>query len=322
MKYRKMFDLSHIVRSAGRIAVAGHIRPDGDATGSTLGLYNYLKKTCPLKEVDIYLESPPSVFSYMKGFEQIRGTYDEEEEIYDVFFALDVSDISRLGYVEEAFKKSRLKVCVDHHISNRGFADINYIEASASSASELVYNLLDEAELDAEIARCLYTGIIHDTGVMRYSCTSPRTYEIAGKLIGYGFDFSKIIDETFYEKTYKQNLILGKAVLESTLFLKEQCIVSAISRQTMDFYEADGNDLDGIVNQLLLTKGVHCAIFMHETEPGVFKVSLRSDEFVDCSLIASAFGGGGHVRASGCTMNGTSEEILKNITAMLEAQLG
>ena len=125
----------------------------------------------------------------------------------------------------------------------------------------------------------------------------------AAKLISYGFDFSRLIEETFYEKTYLQTQILGRALLESILFMDGKCVVSVIDRKTMDFYGASPQDLEGIVSQLRSIKGVECAIFMYETGVLEYKVSMRSGGLVNVSQIASYFGGGGHVRAAGCTMN-------------------
>lgn len=199
---------------------------------------------------------------------------------------------------------------------------MNDIVPDASSASELVYNAIsDKSLLDKEIAKALYIGIIHDTGVFQYSNTSPATLKAAADLISYGFDFPRLIDETFYEKTYVQNQILGRALLESIMFMDGRCVVSMIDRKTMKFYRARPEDLDGIVNQLRNTKGVECAIFMYQTDTLEYKVSLRSNGKVDVAKVAGFFGGGGHVRAAGVTMQGTFYDIINNLSARIEMQL-
>ena len=145
--------------------------------------------------------------------------------------------------------------------------------------------------------------------------------EVVGKLIEFGFDFPTIINETFYEKTYVQNQIMGRALLESILFMDGLCIASVIDHKTMEFYGADSNDLDGIVNQLLLTIGVDCAIFMYEIAPLEYKVSLRSNGAVNVAEVAQMFGGGGHVRAAGCIVNGTAHDVINNLTKYIHKQL-
>jgi phosphoesterase RecJ-like protein len=317
---KQNMDIIQECKDAKTIGISGHIRPDGDCVGSTMGLYLYLKKVFPEKKIDIYLEKPADIFYCIKDTEKINSSFDQDI-VYDVFFAVDCEK-TRLGQAEKYFDQAGKTINIDHHISNaQGSGMLNYVVPAASSASELVYDLLAEDGIDAEIAKSLYIGIIHDTGVFQYSNTSPKTLQIAAKLIAFGFDFPKLIDETFYEKTYVQNQILGRALLESILFLDGRAIVSAIDKKTMDFYNVSSKDLDGIVSQLRFTKGVECAVFMYETETLVYKVSLRSCGKVDVAKIASFFGGGGHVRAAGCTMNGTSHDVINNLSAMIEKQL-
>ena len=313
-----MINLNELCDGAGSIAISGHVRPDGDCVGSTLGLYNYLKNKYPGKRIAVYLEKPSEIFRYLKGFDEIRTVPDECR--YDLFFALDLGETERLGSNAVYFETAGDTVCIDHHISNDGFARHDYIVPDASSTSELVYTLTDESEIDKDIAECLYTGIIHDTGVFQYSNTSKRTMEIGGKLMSFGFDFSRIIDETFYEKTYVQNQIMGRALLESIIFMDGKCIASAIDKKTMDFYGATSKDLEGVVSQMRYTKGVDCAIFMYESGPMEYKVSMRSNGAVDVAKIAKTLGGGGHVRAAGFTMSGRYHDIINNISEMIEKQ--
>lgn len=307
------------LKGAKTIGISGHIRPDGDCVGSCMGLYLFLKKALPETEVKVYLERPADIYDCIKGVEHIAEAGSEPETL-DVFIALDAGK-ERLGEAEKYFDAAKKTINIDHHISNKGTGDINYIVPDASSTSELVFDVIDEKMLDADIAQALYMGIVHDTGVFQYSNTKPKTLKTAAKLIEYGFDFSRLIDTTFYEKTYIQNQILGRALLESILFLDGKCIVSVVDRKTMDFYGARPSDLDGIVSQLRSIKGVECAVFMYETGLQEYKVSMRSCGGVDVASIASYFGGGGHVRAAGCTMKGTFHDVINNLSLHIEKQL-
>ncbi len=145
--------------------------------------------------------------------------------------------------------------------------------------------------------------------------------EKGAKLIGYGFDFARLIQETFYQKTYLQAQIMGRTLMESIRFMDGRCIASVVDRKVMDFYHAQPKDLDGIVNQLRNIEGIDCAIFLYQTEVLEYKVSLRSSEKVDVARIASFFGGGGHVRAAGCTMRGTFHDCVNNLSLHIERQL-
>ena len=316
-------NIREICKDAERIGISGHIRPDGDCAGSCLGLSLYLKKLFPEKEVKVFLEKPADIFSCIKGFSEIVVLEEgmPKVEPFDVYFALDARK-DRLGAAEKFFEEAETRVNIDHHVSNaEGCGTYNYVYPEASSTCELVYELVEEEMLDADIAAALYIGIVHDTGVFRYSCTSPKTMQAAAKLIGTGIDFPKLIEETFYEKTYVQNQIMGRALLESMLIMDGRCIVSYIDKKTMDFYQVTSKDFEGIVSQIKLTKGTDCAVFMYEIRTLEYKVSLRSTDKVNVAKVAEMFGGGGHVRAAGCTMNGTFHDVINNLTVHIEEQL-
>ena len=241
-------------------------------------------------------------------------------DVFDVFFVIDCG-ADRLGEAEKYFRTADKTINIDHHISNPGSGSVNYIRPQVGSSSELVYDLMEEDKLDRDIAMAVYIGIIHDTGVFQYSNTSPATMEKGAKLIGYGFDFPRLIQETFYQKTYLQAQIMGRALMESIRFLDGCCIVSAIDRKVMDFYHVEPKDLDGIVNQLRNIKGVECAIFMYQSGVLEYKVSLRSSERVNVAKVAAYFGGGGHARAAGCTMKGTFHDCINNLSLHIEREL-
>lgn len=314
-------DILKEVSGASTIGIGGHLRPDGDCIGSAMGLYLYLSKTCPRADIQVFLEEPADIFRCISQIEQIHTDFETEIEQFDVFIALDTTK-DRLGKAEDYFDRAKKRINIDHHISNKGCGDVNYIMPKASSTCELVYDLItDKEQMDEEIAKAIYIGMIHDTGVFQYSNTSPSTLRAAAELISYGFDFPKLIDETFYEKTYVQNQILGRALLESILFMNGKCVVSMVDKKTMNFYQAEPHDLEGIVNQLRNTKGVECAIFMYQLDILEYKVSLRSNGRVNVEKVASFFGGGGHERAAGVTMQGTFHDIVNNLSAQIAVQL-
>lgn len=312
--------LSDIIKDSKTIAIGGHIRPDGDCVGSCLGIYNYIKENYPQVEVNVYLQKISERFGFLAGADEIISESEEDKE-YDLFIVMDSSDVDRLGEFEKYFTSAKRTFCIDHHISNSHFADEDIVEANISSSSEVLYELLDEDKISNNVAEAIYTGIIHDTGVFKYSSTSARTMEIAGKLMQKGIPFTKIIDDTFYTKTYVENQILGRALMESIMFFEGKCIVAVIRKETQDFYNITSDDMGGIVEQLRITKGVECAIFMYETEHMKYKISMRSKEIVDVSRIAAYFGGGGHIRAAGFNLEGTFHDVINNISEQIALQL-
>lgn len=315
-----MKNIAEVLDGVKTMAIAGHIRPDGDCVGSCMALYAYIRKWFLEIQADIYLETPKPVFGYLAYMDEVKSEASGEKE-YDLFVTCDVSARDRLAVAGEYFEKAKKTVCIDHHVSNLGFANINHILPDGSSSCEVLYGLLDPEKVDREIAQAVYTGIIHDTGVFQYSCTSPETMRIAGELMKTGFDFTELIEKSFYRKTYIQNQVMGRVLAESILLLDGKCIVGYMKKKDMDFYGVDGADLDGIVSQLRLTEGVEAAIFIYEKNTQEFKVSLRSNGEVDVSRIAVFFGGGGHVKAAGCEMSGSMYDVVNNITAELVKQM-
>lgn len=310
--------LSDILKDVKSVGITGHIRPDGDCTGSVLALYNYIVENMPETDVDLYLEQPGSEFYYLKNIDKIKNT--PEDKKYDVFFVLDCSSLDRIEPFISCFNNASKTVCIDHHVSNTGFTDLSKIEPQASSACEVLYGTMDTDKISRDVAECIYTGIIHDTGVFKYSCTSKKTMEIAGEMMEKGIDYSDIIDNTFYKKTYVQNQILGRALLESVLFYDGKCIFTTVTIDEMEFYGVTGRELGGIVEQLRLTDGVEVAIFLYQTGEEEYKVSLRSKKKIDVAAIATQFGGGGHVRAAGYTAKGSVYQIINSIGELIEKQ--
>lgn len=314
-----MIDIFNECKDARSIIVSGHLNPDGDCIGSTLAMTLYLKKRLPECKINLFLEDFGSCFDIVKNIDLIDHSFNAEAP--DVLVAIDTIP-DRLGKAEHFFTEAGKTINIDHHISNAsGSGDVNYVDSAASSASELVYRLIPEEYMDADIAEAIYLGIVHDTGVFKYSCTSPETLRVAADLITYGFDFPTLVDKTFYEKSYKQNCAMAKIVLESRLLLDGRLIVGTIDLKQMSELGLESDDFDGVINQLRITEGVEVAAFLHQINSVTYKASLRSKKIVDVAKVAANFGGGGHVRASGFFAKGELEDQIKKISELVAEQL-
>ncbi len=302
-------------------AIAGHIRPDGDSVGACLAVYNYLLDNYPDIQADLYLDPIPGKFSFLKNADRIKDPDKaDQSRTYDVFFSLDCGDEGRLGAAYAFFSTAAHTVCVDHHITNSSFAEINEVHPDASSTAELIYKMMDADRITEPIAACLYVGIALDTGIFRYPCTSPETMRIAGELMAKGIPYPEIIDEIYYIRTYPQQRIRGKAFAGSRLFLDGACIVSVVTKEDMADCGATPEDLDEIVSELRSTAGVEVSVFLYETDDG-YKISLRSASRVDVAAIAKKFGGGGHARAAGASSDRSPEKILEELIPLISAQI-
>lgn len=315
-----MRELDSFLAGRDSIGIAGHVRPDGDCVGSTLAVYNYICNNYPGCDVRLYLEPIPNIFKFLQRSGEIRDARTEDKK-FDLFITLDCGDLGRLGEAARFFQNAVHTICIDHHVSNQAFAEENYIFPDASSTCELVYELLDKSKITTQIAECLYTGMVHDTGVFQYSCTSAKTMNIAGQLMEMGIDYPKIVDDTFYTKTYNQNRILGQALLNSRLYADGQIIVSVISLQEMHEFDVLPKHLDGIVNQLRVTKDIRVALFLYENEDHTFKGSLRVNGEFDVAKVAMAFGGGGHIKAAGFSIAGPAETAVERVVAEISKYL-
>ncbi len=316
-----MITLAECLQEISSVAIAGHIRPDGDSIGSSLALFHYIRENHPAVRAEVYLEPIPAKFSFLKGADQIRDPKESDKSrIYDLFFCLDCGDEERLGEAAVFFSTAKKTICLDHHLTNGNFAAVNEVDPAASSTAELLYRMLDPAKISETVAECLYIGIAHDTGIFRYPCTSPETMRIAADLLEKGIPFTRIVDETYSARTFAQQRIWGKAFSSSRLLLEGKCISCCLSKKDMDACGVKPEDLDNLVSDLRVTDGVEVAILLYELSDG-YKMSLRSASCVDVARIAKEFGGGGHARAAGASPDGTPDEILARLLPRIEAQI-
>ncbi len=315
-----MLNLKELLQGAQTVAILGHIRPDGDCIGSCLSLYNYIETYFPKIRAVVYLQEFMPEFLMLKNADKIVHDCGEDCS-FDLCFSLDSADRERHGEFIKYFDSAKKTVGIDHHISNPGFADEHLIVSDAGATAEVLSELIGKENFTKEIAECLYLGIAHDTGVFQYSNASPKTFRIVADLLETGIEASRIIDETFYQKSQKQNQILGKTLMESRLFCDGKIVAGVVTLEDLETYGVTSKELDGIVSQLRYTRGTEAAIFLYELEKGHFKVSMRSNGTVNVSSIAGKFGGGGHIKAAGCELSGDCQEVLERLIAQIEKQL-
>ena len=176
-----MKKIDEILNGVSCMAIAGHVRPDGDCIGSCLGLYQYLRDNRPEIQADVYLEEPRPEFSYLPGFSGVKTSC--EEKAYDLVVLLDVSSEERIGVAVPLLAKAGKTICIDHHVTNTEYCEINHVEPDASSACEVLFGLLEEEKISEPCAEALYTGIVTDSGVFQYSSTSPHSMRVAAALM-------------------------------------------------------------------------------------------------------------------------------------------
>lgn len=316
-----MSEIDRFLKGVRTAAITGHINPDGDCVGSCLGMKNYIDDNYPEIAADVYLQKPPDVFDFLKGADEIRTSVDKDKR-YDLLILLDIGGADRVMEGNALAEICERTLCIDHHKTNDSAFDIFINEPEKSSACEALYDLIDPEKISFDCAQALFTGIVHDTGVFRYTCTSPATMNVVSDLMSRGIPFSEIIEDSFFEKTYAQKLIMGHVVTSSELLFDGRVVLGSLPAPVRHKMGLSTKDLDGIVSQLRDVRGVEIAAFMYELDGGgKFKISLRSRKVVDVSALCKRFGGGGHARAAGCNIKGNEEEVKMRLKAELEKEL-
>ena len=289
-----------------------HAHPDGDTLGCGLALCEALKlygKNAVVRCAD----SIPGKFSYMGGV-------CEDDIEYENIIAVDVADTKLLGKDFEARFGGRVKLCIDHHGSNRLYAEKTLLDPSAAAACEIVLDVIKSlgVEITKKIADCIFTGLTTDTGCFRYANVTPRTMRMAAEMIENSADHSKINVIMFETKT-KTYVALERLALESMkMYLDDKCAVITI---TQDMYRRSGSDeseVDAIAAIPRQIEGVVVGVTMREKTDGTFKVSMRSHEGVDVSAVCAMLGGGGHPRAAGCTVSGNVNTARNLVVSCIE----
>lgn len=311
-------ELKKILAVPKDIVITSHRNPDGDAIGSSLGLYHYLNKQGHTVRV-IFPSEYPDFVSWMPDAEKII-IYDIDiertEEVLkkaDLIFALDYNSLMRIDKVGEIIEglTNTDKVMIDHHLYPDHFADFELSDPTASSTCELIYDFVEmlegEKDLDQTIGECLYTGIITDTGSFKYS-TSPKLFRIVANLMELGVDDKKIQDLVFNSQTEKRLRLLGHCLANRMEIIPEyQTGLIWLNRNDYEVFNIQRGDTEGIVNFLLSMKKIKVAAFITE-QPTIVKLSLRSKgDFSVQEICQKHFKGGGHKNASG----GSSYQGLK-----------
>ncbi len=308
-------DLIKHIQDASYILVAGHVSPDGDAIGACTAMGLILQQMG--KEYTVLLEKIDEKYDYL--LEHIKVTTEAPEKDCDLFIALDCADIDRLGDFRLAHDNAKLTWNIDHHISNTNYSRYNHVDSKASSASEIVFNIYKESgiSLNPEIAQAIYTGIVYDTAAFKHSNTSPKTLSVSSELLNQAFDFSSIIQRMFYSHSLLSVQLQGAAIRNMESYFDNSLMVSSLSLEEISQYTEEGKGTGGIVNVLKNIKDSKVALFLYEKSEGEIKISMRSEDPYDVCEIAKKFGGGGHKKAAGATINSTIEEAKEQIIPLL-----
>lgn len=317
--YLKQLDSAlAFMKSNDHFLVVSHVQPDGDAISSTV-VVGWLLHKLGKSAVLINEGELPSRLSYLHQFHDIVNfKQTPSEQKYDAIIAVDCADFKRIGEVASSFASEAKLLNIDHHPTNNGFGSVNVIRSEAAATVEILFDLIERAKLplDLNCATAIYTGLLTDTGGFRYSNTSPRVMEIASRLLALGVSGNELTDHLLEKMTMAKLKLLQISLNRLTFTEDLQIGWVYIGKDDLRDTSAVPEDLEGIVNYALNVDGVEVGILFKETNDGAVKASLRSAGKANVAAVAQLFGGGGHIRAAGCRLEGPLQNA---ITELVEA---
>jgi phosphoesterase RecJ-like protein len=310
--------LMHLIHQRDTFLVSSHARPDGDAIGSSVGMLHLLE-ALGKKVVVAFADPIPEQFNCLEGVERIVHQLPATPP--DIAILLECDSIARTGFQTIP---AGMTINIDHHQSGRHYADFNWIDPTACAVGALVYDFAIAAgvTITAAMADCLYTAVLTDTGSFSYPGTNAATFALAEHLVHCGTNPNRIAQAMFFSNPRGRVRLLGIAL--ANMHIEGEICWSCITQQHLAEAGATAEDCEGVVNHLIAMAGIEAAILLRQQiVPTEYRLSLRSKGIgkVDVATVAEHFGGGGHRSASGCTLHGTSAEIVEKVSGEVTLQL-
>jgi phosphoesterase RecJ-like protein len=293
--------------SASSVLIGTHLNPDGDALGSALAMSLYLDSVNIANEVLCHHPAPRNL-QFLPGVKRVRQVPKEEK--HDLAIMLDLDSLERLGNTEPYFEACDRLIVIDHHVPHEAPGNLRIVDTTAAATAVILSQLLERlgAEITPEMATCLLTGIVTDTGSFRFRNTNPESLSVSSMLLEKGGDLSQVNEEIFQSKQLCAARLLGHTLETMQLACDGKLAWSALSLRDFEITQASDEDTEGFVNEMLFIDSVQIAAIFREPKPGRIRCSLRSRSKYDVAEVAREFGGGGHKNAAGCTFDLSLED--------------
>lgn len=308
--------IARLIEENNDFTLIMHVSPDGDAIGSACALRLALmamgKRVQAVCDGDV-----PRIYRFLEGAEDIIKP--NAARVTSAAIAVDCADEGRMGAADEIFAQAKHAANIDHHVTNTMFAQHNAVEAHAAAAAEVVKRLIEQLDADfsANIATCLFCGLVTDTGNFAYSNTTPDTLFAAGELLQRGADNALINRAVYRSAPVSKRRMLGLGLIKAEYLHGGKVAVCKLTRADFDRFNARDEDCEGIIDNLRDVENVEIAMLIREKEPNVYKVSMRAKEYANVCAVAERYGGGGHRLAAGCTVRGELEALAAELTEAL-----
>ncbi|MBL7575103.1 phosphoesterase RecJ domain-containing protein [Peptoniphilus asaccharolyticus DSM 20463] len=307
------------INSAQKIYVASHINPDGDNVGALMGTYIILKDSG--KDVTaVRIDEVPDNIKFLPRLSETVS--DEGLEAPDLFISVDCADLERLGGLKDLYLSAKRRINIDHHSTNTNFGDINWVDSDSPATCEMVFHLFNNLgyEISKDAATCIYTGISTDTGSFKYDSVKKSTFEAAGVLIDKDIDINQIAVNLYQSRSKAKTDLLIKTLNSLKYYHDSKLAIVHVNDELIKQCGAHKSDSDGIVEFVRDIDGVEVAILLKEKSDSI-KLSVRTKEYVSAINIVSSFGGGGHIRAAGATLELPLDKRIEDIVKIVEGEL-
>lgn len=308
--------IARLIEENNDFTLIMHVSPDGDSIGSACALRLALmamgKRVQAVCDGDV-----PRIYRFLEGAEDIIKP--NAARVTSAAIAVDCADEGRMGAADEIFAQAKHTANIDHHVTNTMFAQHNAVETHAAAAAEVVKKLIEQLDADfgANIATCLFCGLVTDTGNFAYSNTTPDTLFAAGELLQRGADNALINRAVYRSAPVSKRRMLGLGLIKAEYLHGGKVAVCKLTRADFDRFNARDEDCEGIIDNLRDVENVEIAMLMREKEPNVYKVSMRAKEYANVCAVAERYGGGGHRLAAGCTVRGELDALAAELTEAL-----
>ncbi len=309
-------DAAGFLKKNDNYYILTHMNPDGDAMGSGFGLCHSLRAMG--KKANVLCSDPfPKRYGFLyEGYEPMKFTPQ-------TIVTVDLADTGLFGRELQVYGEY-VDLAIDHHISNTGYAAKLLLDANAAAACEVIYQVLKEGDMpiDKQIAQCLYTGIATDSGCFRYENTTPKTHMITAEIMGYGIPYARLNRQLFEIKSKARFMVEQYVINNVETYLDNKCAIIAVTADTVKETGLAQEELEGIASIPMQLEGIEIGVTIKEKEPKKYKVSMRSAENVNVSDICGKLGGGGHMRAAGCTVEGDLSQVKLKLLSVIAPAMG
>ena len=311
------------IKNSKNILLVSHMNPDGDTLGSMCGLFSIIKDNYKKKCDMAAVSKVPAIYNFIPYIEEVKyiENFDLSREYYLVI-NLDVAALNRCGDAQILFNKAKKTINIDHHETNINYGNLNFVEPEASATAEVIVELSQSLnwKISSKTAVCLYTGIMTDTGCFKFSNTTQKTMEYAGKLLSYGVQPS-VIYQNCYESNSKDMVLFQSYCVSKAKFLNNDKIAyTVVYKKDLEKYNYNGEDFtDGLTEKLRAIQSTEIAFVVKELNAATSKLSMRSKN-LNIANVCSVFGGGGHKLAAGAVIKANVADSVKMILEEISKQ--